>query len=349
MRLFMYEHECYGCFTHIYISIKLIIFKITVLIIEWARQMNRKKKSYIPKVIRNFKREYQLHIIILIPFVWLILFAYVPMYGSQIAFKDFVPGLGIVGSPWAGTKHFVNFFKSYQFWTIVKNTLGINIYSILVGFPIPIFLALSINATRNVMFKKTVQLATYAPYFISTVVMVGILIEFLSPNVGVYGKIVRIIGAEPRSLLGEAVFFKSVYVWSGIWQTMGWSSIIYIAVLSSVDLSLYDAATVDGASRFQRIIHIDFPSILPTAVILLIVNSGRIMSVGFEKIYLMQNDLNISSSEVIQTFIYKVSFKNSIPNYSYATAIGLFNSVINFILIIIVNTISKRVADVSLW
>ena len=300
-------------------------------------------------MVAAFKKDLHLHLIILVPFVWLIIFAYVPMYGLIIAFKEFFPNLGMIGSPWVGLDNFRNFFTSYQFPIVVRNTIGINVYTLLAGFPIPIILALSINNAGSRIFKKTVQMVTYAPYFISTVVMVGLIIQLLSPSVGLYGKLSRLLDIDALSLLATPRYFKSVYVWSGIWQNMGWNSIIFIAVLSSVDSELYDAATVDGASRMQRIAHVELPTIIPTAIILLIVNFGYLMTIGFEKIYLMQNDLNLASSEVIQTFVYKVSFENTIPNFSYATAVGLFNSVVNLFLIVAVNSIAKRTTEVSLW
>ena len=300
-------------------------------------------------MVAAFKKDLHLHLIILVPFVWLIIFAYVPMYGLIIAFKEFFPNLGMIGSPWVGLVNFRNFFTSYQFPIVVRNTIGINVYTLLAGFPIPIILALSINNAGSRIFKKTVQMVTYAPYFISTVVMVGLIIQLLSPSVGLYGRLTRLLDIDAPSLLATPQYFKSVYVWSGIWQNMGWNSIIFIAVLSSVDSELYDAATVDGASRMQRIVHVELPTIIPTAIILLIVNFGYLMTIGFEKIYLMQNDLNLASSEVIQTFVYKVSFENTIPNFSYATAIGLFNSVVNLFLIVSVNAIARRTTEVSLW
>lgn len=300
-------------------------------------------------MVAAFKKDLHLHLIILVPFIWLIIFAYVPMYGLIIAFKEFFPNLGMIGSPWVGLVNFRNFFTSYQFPIVVRNTIGINVYTLLAGFPIPIILALSINNAGSRIFKKTVQMVTYAPYFISTVVMVGLIIQLLSPSVGLYGKLTRLLDIDALSLLATPRYFKSVYVWSGIWQNMGWNSIIFIAVLSSVDSELYDAATVDGASRMQRIAHVELPTIIPTAIILLIVNFGYLMTIGFEKIYLMQNDLNLASSEVIQTFVYKVSFENTIPNFSYATAVGLFNSVVNLFLIVSVNAIAKRTTEVSLW
>ena len=300
-------------------------------------------------MVAAFKKDLHLHLIILVPFIWLIIFAYVPMYGLIIAFKEFFPNLGMIGSPWVGLVNFRNFFTSYQFPIVVRNTIGINVYTLLAGFPIPIILALSINNAGSRIFKKTVQMVTYAPYFISTVVMVGLIIQLLSPSVGLYGRLTRLLDIDAPSLLATPQYFKSVYVWSGIWQNMGWNSIIFIAVLSSVDSELYDAATVDGASRMQRIAHVELPTIIPTAIILLIVNFGYLMTIGFEKIYLMQNDLNLASSEVIQTFVYKVSFENTIPNFSYATAVGLFNSVVNLFLIVSVNAIAKRTTEVSLW
>ena len=210
-----------------------------------------------------FKKDLQLHLIILVPFVWLIIFAYVPMYGLIIAFKEFFPNLGMIGSPWVGLANFRNFFTSYQFPIVVRNTIGINVYTLLAGFPIPIILALSINNAGSRIFKKTGQMVTYAPYFISTVVMVGLIIQLLSPSVGLYGKLTRLLDIDAPSLLATPRYFKSVYVWSGIWQNMGWNSIIFIAVLSSVDQELYDAATVDGASRMQRIAHVELPTIIP--------------------------------------------------------------------------------------
>ena len=292
--------------------------------------------------IARHKRNYQLHLIILLPVVYIIIFRYIPMYGSQIAFRNFMASKGIWGSAWVGLENFIKFFNSYEFLNVIKNTLGINVYSLIAGFPIPIILALSINMVDSTAFKKTVQMLTYAPYFISTVVLVGMIIQFMSPNVGIYGIICRAIGADPANLMGEPAYFKSIYVWSGIWQGAGWGSIIYISVLSSIDPSLYDAATMDGATKFQRMRYIDFPGLLPTAIIILIVSAGSIMDVGFEKIFLMQNDLNLSASEVIQTYVYKVGISSSIPDYSYSTAIGLFNSIVNLVLIIAVNEIAKK-------
>ncbi len=294
------------------------------------------------------KAEYQLHLIILIPIVWFFIFRYLPMYGAQIAFRDFVAIKGIWNSPWVGFKHFSKFFGSYQFERVMKNTLGISIYYLIASFPIPIFLALAINNSRNVYFKKFIQMVIYAPYFISMVVLVGIMIQFLSPTIGVVNVMIRALGGESVNFLGSATMFKSIYVWSGVWQTSGWGTVIYLAALASVDPQLHEAAVIDGASRIQRTIHIDFPSILPTVMIILILNFGQIMNVGFEKIFLMQNNLNLRSSEVIQTYVYKVGLRD-FPRYSYASAIGLFNSVISFMMVLSVNKIAKKVSGFSLW
>ncbi|WP_223068653.1 ABC transporter permease [Paenibacillus caui] len=283
----------------------------------------------------------------LLPAVVLLLcFSYKPMYGVLIAFKDYSPALGISDSPWAGFKYFEKFFNSYQFSRTIKNTLIISIYS-MVTFPIPILLALMVNQMRANRFKRVFQTVTYMPHFISTVVMVGLLLILFSPSNGLVGNIYQLFGAEAPNLMGSASLFSSVYVWSDVWQHAGWDSIIYIAALSSVDPSLYEAATVDGASRWQKIRYIDIPMLMPTAVTLLILRVGGLLGVGFEKVYLMQNNLNISSSEVISTYVYKIGLLSN--QYSFSAAINLFNTVINFILLILVNQISKKFSDSSLW
>lgn len=306
------------------------------------------------KFFKNTKREikvnYQLYLIVLLPIVYIIVFHYMPMYGVQIAFKDFVAVKGITGSPWVGLKYFEKFFNSYEFSRVVKNTLEISIYSLIAGFPVPIILALSLNNTANLKFKKTVQMVTYAPYFISTVVMVGILTQFLSiADYGVVNNLIRMLGVKPVMFMSRPELFSSVYVWSGIWQGAGWGAIIYIAALSSIDQELYEASIVDGASRFQRVIHIDIPGIMPTMVIMLILSAGQIMNVGFEKVILMQNPLNMQRAEVISTFVYKIGLANSMPNYSYGAAVGLFNSIISFAMLVSVNWFSRKVNETSLW
>jgi ABC-type polysaccharide transport system permease subunit len=290
-----------------------------------------------------------LYLMILLPLIWLIIFCYGPMGGLWMAFTNFRINTGIFGSKFVGLAHFVKFFKSPSFLPLLRNTFLINIYSLAFGFPIPVILALSLNMSRNQSVKKTVQMITYAPFFISTVVMVSIINQFLSYKFGLFAAVVRALGSEPVDLLGMGKYFRHVFVWTGVWQTMGWSSIIYIGALSSISLELHEAAIVDGCTRLQRIWHIDIPGIMPTMVIQLILNVGNIMNIGFEKIYLMQNPANQPVSEVIPIYIYKNSILSQFPDYSYTTAVGLFNSVISIILLIAVNQVARRLNETSLW
>ena len=294
-------------------------------------------------------KNWQLHLLMLLPLLYIILFKYVPMYGAQIAFRNFVAIRGIWGSEWVGMANFMKFFRSYQFYVIVRNTVALSVYSIVVGFPAPILLALALNYARWRFLRKTVQMVTYAPYFISTVVMVGIILRVLSPHHGIVNLLIQSLGFQSVRFMSNPAYFRSVYVLSDVWQNAGWGTIIYLAALSAVDPCLHEAAIVDGASKFQRAVHVDIPTILPTAVILLILRMGQVMSVGFEKAFLMQNPLNLSTSEIIPTFVYKIGLAASLPNYSYATAIGLFNAVINLLLLISVNSAAKRLGDTSLW
>ncbi|GGH71161.1 sugar ABC transporter permease [Paenibacillus silvae] len=311
------------------------------------QQMNQAEPKRQHPFIRSLKKHWELYLLVLPPVLYLLVFKYIPMVGVQIAFKDFSVVKGIWGSPWVGFKHFEAFFESPNFWLLIKNTIGISFYSLLAGFPIPILLALALNEIRTGYFKKTVQMVTYAPHFISTVVMVSIIILMLSPHVGVVDKLFSMLGFPMTNFMGIPEYFKSIYVWSGVWQGMGYSSIIYIAALAGVDPSLYEAAKMDGASRLRKIWHIDLPTLVPVTVIMLILSLGSIMGVGFEKIYLMQNPLNTSASEVISTYVYKVGLIGA--NFSFSSAVGLFNSVINLILLIIVNSISRKVSENSLW
>lgn len=272
------------------------------------------------------------------------------MAGIQLAFKKYNMNLGIMGSPWIGFDNFKKFFRNYQFWRLLKNTLTLSLYGMLAGFPIPIMLALLLNSMNNLKYKKFIQTVTYMPHFISTVVMVGLIIQVFNPRIGLYGIIYSAVtGNNAPDVLGSASAFPHIYVLSGVWQSMGWNSIIYMAALAGVDAELHEAAQMDGASKFQRILHIDLPSILPTAIMLLILNAGSIMNIGFEKAFLMQNNLNLRSSEVISTYVYKMGLESATGDYGYATAIGLFNSVINLILIVSVNAVSKKVTEQSLW
>ena len=300
-----------------------------------------------PVLLRRIRKYWQLYVLLIPVIAYFVIFQYLPMYGVQIAFKNFMPALGISGSKWVGLDHFERFFNSYYFWRLLRNTIGISLYELAVAFPLPIILALLLNEVRRESFKRIVQTVTYAPHFLSTVVVVGMLFLFLSPYGGIVNQLLQAFGFEPISFMTSPAWFKSVYVFSGVWQQMGWSSIIYLAALSAVDMQLHDAAKVDGASRFKRIIHINIPCIMPTIIILLILNTGTIMGVGFEKIFLMQNTVNVESSEVISTYVYKTGILGS--QFSYSAAIGLFNSVVNFILLITVNQIAKKMNETSLW
>ena len=308
-----------------------------------------KNTSSFSIVKKRIKKSLQLYLIFLLPLIWFLIFRYVPMYGLQIAFKDYKAADGIWGSKWVGLANFNKFFNSYVFTRVVTNTLGITIYNLVAGFPIPIILAIALNVTYRNKFKKVTQYVTYMPYFISTVVMVGIVMQFLNPRIGIVNKFITALGGKAIDFMGVPEFFKSIYVWSGIWQHTGWNSIIFLAALSSISQELHEAAMIDGASRFKRVIHIDLPGIMPTAIILLIMNCGQLMNVGFEKVFLMQNPLNLRSSQVIATYEYSVGLKSAAANFSYATAIGFFNSAINLLLIIIVNKIAKTTTETSLW
>lgn len=300
----------------------------------------------IRRTFGQIKRNGGLYLLLLPAVVLTLLFAYKPMYGVLIAFKDYSPALGINGSPWVGLKHFEKFFHSYQFSTTIKNTIVISLYSI-ATFPIPIVLALTVNQMRANRFRRFFQTVSYMPHFISTVVMVGLMLILLSPSTGLVGHLYKLFGAEAPDLIGSAGWFSSIYVWSDVWQHVGWDSIIYIAALSTVDPSLYEAATVDGASRWHKIRYIDIPMLMPTAITLLILRVGGLLGVGFEKVYLMQNDLNITASEILSTYIYKIGLLSS--QYSFSSAVNLFNTVINFLLLILVNQISKKYSENSLW
>ena len=296
--------------------------------------------------IKSLKKHWQLYLFLLPPLIYLILFKYVPMYGVQIAFKEYNPSVGILASKWVGFKYFIAFFKSNQFSRLLINTLTISIYSIIVNFPIPIILAIGLNECKNKFFGKSVQMITYAPYFISTVVLVGILNQFISP-VGLLNNLLTYFGMQPVDLFAKPGLFKSIYVWSGVWQVAGYNAVVYLAALSSINSELEEAARIDGCSTLQKIWHIDIPGIMPTAIILLILSSASILNVGYEKIYLMQNALNMSTSDVISTYVFRIGIGGA--QYSYSAAIGLFNSVVSFILFTIVNKISKKVSDTSLW
>lgn len=293
---------------------------------------------------RRMAARWQLYLLLILPIVWVVLFCYVPMSGLVLAFKKYNAGLGIWGSPWVGTDNFRNFFSSYKSSMVIKNTLTLSLYSLLAGFPIPILFALLLNVMPGKKYKKIVQTVTYVPYFFSTVIMVGLLFQLLDYRIGLYGALYRILtGGVAPNIMAAGTNFKHVYVWSGVWQATGYNAIIYIAALSTADETLHEAAMIDGASRLQRVLHIDIPAILPTASIMLILAVGNIMNVGYEKVLLMQNNLNMNYSEIISTYTYKVGLASGIPNFSLSTAIGMFNSVVNFTLLIITNFVSKKI------
>ncbi len=312
---------------------------------QQVAQIGRRQRIRWTKIAVNW----ELYLLALLPVAWIIIFRYIPMYGAQIAFRRFVAGAGIWGSQWVGFANFMRFFRSYNFGNVMWNTLSLSFYQLLAGFPIPIILAIFIHYCPNTAFKKTVQMVTYAPHFISVVVIVGIIFKLLATRTGIVNIAISNLGFEEVNFLGSFRAFPHVYVWTGIWQNMGYGTIIYLAALSGVDPELHDSAKADGAHILQRIWHIDIPGIAPTVIILLILRTGYLLEIGFEKVLLMQNGLNIRTAEVINTYVYKIGLASSNPSFSYAAAIGLFKSVVSFILIVAVNRISRRVSETSLW
>jgi putative aldouronate transport system permease protein len=298
---------------------------------------------------RRIGRSWQLYLMLLPPVVFVIIFLYGPLYGLQIAFKNYSVAQGILGSPWVGFKWLEQFINSYQFWPVIKNTLILNIYELLALFPLPIILSLCLNAVRSKGYSRSVQLITYAPHFISTVVVVGILFMVLSPQGGLVNQMIMAFGGEPIDFMSEVGWFRHLYVWSGAWQTLGWSAIIYLAALAGIDPQLHEAARVDGANILRRMWHIDLPGIMPVAITLLILNMGSMLSSGFEKVLLMQNPLNLSVSQVLDTYVYQVGLNSAIPQFSYATAIGLFKSVIALAMLIGANYLARKIAKQSLF
>ena len=298
-------------------------------------------------VLRQMGAHWQLYLLALPAVLYILLFVYKPMYGILIAFKNFSPKLGIMGSEWVGLGKFMGLFRSTWFPIIIRNTLTLSVMSLIFGFPLPILLALMVNEIRSEKLKRTFQTVSYAPHFISTVVMCGMVLMFLSPTSGVINVFIKALGGEAVSFMQETSYFKWIYLISGIWQGTGWGAIIYFAALSGVDQSLLEAADIDGASRFQKIIYINFPVLVPTIVIMFILNCGSLLNVGYEKVYALQNSPNLPSSEVISTYVYKIGLQDR--NYSLSTATNLFNSVVNSTILILANLLSKRVAKTSLW
>lgn len=297
---------------------------------------------------RAIAKNWGLYLLIAPSFILLLFFTYFPMYGVQIAFKDYNLMAGITRSPWADPwyKYFQRFFNSYQSELVIKNTLLLGLYSIAAGYPIPILLGLLINQMRPGKFRRVYQTVTYIPHFISTVVLVGMLNIMLSPSSGLIGAIYKLFGAQAPNLLASPRLFPSLYVWSDVWQNAGWDAIVYLAALASVDPNLYEAATVDGAGKRQKMLYIDLPMLLPMSCVMLILRAGGIMNVSFEKAYLMQNDLNLSVSEMISTYVYKLGIINS--QYSLSAAVNLFNTLVNLALLLLVNQITRRLGDTSI-
>ncbi len=303
--------------------------------------------SLMKASLKQARRNVALYILLAPALIYLAVFSYWPMYGVQIAFRNFSFAGGITGSEFVGFKWFSYFFHSPLSLSVIKNTVSLSLYGLIAGFPLPIILALMLHNIGNVRFRRLTQTITYLPYFISTVVLVAMMSCFFSVNTGFISNIIRALGGTPDYFMARPQYFRHMYVWSGVWQGLGWSSIIYMAALSGISPELHEAAMIDGASKLQRIIHIDLPGIRPTMVILLILSTGSIMSVGYEKVYLMQNDMNIAVSEVLATYTYKMGLLNQ--KFSYSAAIGLFNNIINFTTLSIVNLVCKRLSETSLW
>lgn len=305
--------------------------------------MTGKRKETISLMKRNF----DLYLLLLPALIYLIIFSYLPMGGIQLAFKRYIYSLGVWKSPWVGFDNFGRFFSSYYLTNLIANTVLISVYSLLFGFSVPIIMALFLNHINSTTFKRTVQTVTYAPNFISMVTIVGMVVLFLNPRTGSINIILKALGLEAINFLANPKYFRTIYISSGIWQSSGFGMILYLAALSAVDPELYEASEIDGATKMQKLIHIDLPIIKPTIMIVFILSLGGLMNVGFEKAYLLQNSLNISVSEVISTYVYKVGLLEG--DHAFSTAIGLFNTVVNFILLVIVNQTVKLFSESTLW
>lgn len=292
-------------------------------------------------------KHWQLYLLLLLPLVYLLIFKYQPIYGVQIAFRDYSPAFGISGSPWVGFKHFQNFFSSYQFGRLLSNTLILGVYTLVASIPFPILLALSINSVRCKTLGKTAQMITYAPYFISTVILVSMITQILAVRGGLLNNVLAIFGIEPVNLMASPTAFRHIYVISNIWQGTGYNAVIYIAALAGINPELYEAARIDGASIWQRLRYIDLPGISSVAIMLLILNCGSIINISYEKVLLLQNDMNMETADVISTYVYRMGITSA--QYSYSAAIGLFNSVVSVILLLLVNAAAKRFSDTSLF
>lgn len=305
------------------------------------------EKNFIRRFKKDFRHNWILYVMMILPLAYFLIFHYAPMYGVLMAFKDYKVKLGITGSPWVGMKHFQRFFHSYNFKSLLSNTLVLSLYTLIVGFPIPIIFALMLNYLKNQRLKKMVQMVSYAPHFLSTVIICAMISIFFAPDTGVFNVLRKLMGMESVSLLAKPEMFKHFYVWSGVWQNLGWNAVIYIAALAGVDYEMHEAAIIDGANKLQRIRYIDLPSIKSTIAMLLILRFGSLMNIGFEKVYLMQNNLNRSAASVISTYVYEVGMVNH--DYSFSTAVNLFNTVINIVLLVGANCLSQKVAEEKLF
>ena len=304
------------------------------------------ERKTFKKVLKSLVNDWQLYVLLLPGVLYLFIFSYIPMYGVQVAFKDFSSSSGIWGSKWVGFEHFLRFIKYPSFSKIIFNTLTLSLYTI-ATFPCAVIVALLLNELDNDRFKKTVQMVSYAPHFISTVVICGMIKLFFGRSNGLINNVIEILGGVRYDFLTDADCFPHIYVWSGVWQGIGWNTIIYLAALSNVSAEMQEAARIDGANRLQIVTHINLPTILPTVMTMLILSCGGVLSVGFEKVFLLQNSLNLDASQVISTYVYEVGIGGA--QFSYSSAIGLFNTIVNIIVLMIVNTISKKLSSVSIW
>ncbi|MGX9349243.1 ABC transporter permease [Microbacterium sp. KNMS] len=296
---------------------------------------------------RRALRSWQLYVLLAPALIYIVVFKYWPMYGAQIAFRDYNPALGFTGSPWVGLEHFARFVQSIQFERLLTNTLTINALGLLIAFPVPIVLALIVNQLQSRRFKRFTQTVLYAPSFISVVVVVGMIFLLFSPRSGIVNNAIVMLGGDPVFFMGSVEWFRPLYIGSDIWQNAGFSMIVYLAALTAIDPALHEAARVDGANKWQRIWHIDIPGIMPVITILFILAIGNLFNLGFEKVLLMQTDLNLPASEVIQTYVYKAGLQQA--QFSYSAAIGLFNSLINLVLLLTFNGVAKRAGQSTLW
>ncbi|QHT47975.1 sugar ABC transporter permease [Bacillus sp. SB49] len=315
-------------------------------IVRTSAMKRAEKKTRAKRRWRGILQNYELYLFLLPAIIYFLLFHYVPMYGVLIAFKEYIPSEGILGSPWVGLEHFTRFFQSYNFWDLIGNTIWLSVFQLVIGFPLPIIVALLLNQMINERYKRFVQTVIYAPHFISVVVLAGMVFVFFSQD-GLVNSILGVFGVEPIAFMSQPEWFKPLYIGSGVWQETGWSAIIYLAALSAVSPETHEAATMDGANKFQRILHVDIPAIMPVATILLILSVGNIMNIGFEKAFLLQTPLNQPSAEIIPTYVYKVGLQQA--EYSFAAAVGLFNAVLNLILLWSVNRAAKKLSGTGLW